>query len=178
MTDPKYLTKVYLKQGGDELVGADGGKFNMEDGFSFFFDGDVEVEQENLKAFLQGAVTTQTIGQGAASTVFSVLNLPSRVKYFFLSMTSTCINASVYLCSGVIAGDWMYIIVRSGSCASGVATVLLSGVSLVTFAGADNSKIVLNNSTNSFGAVKLVCLADGVWSVVDPIAYPSSTLFT
>jgi hypothetical protein len=179
MSDNSYQPKVYKEQGGDVLVVASGGTFKIEDGASFFFDNSTyEVTQSQLKSLLYGAVKSAvTIGQGAVSTVFSVVNLSYSKRYIILSMTSTCVSGSAFLTSGPVVGQELYIMVRSGSCASGAVVVSCSGVSLVAL-GHDHSRFTLYNSDASAGCVHLICINDGEWSVMDSDKNSGSLTFT
>jgi hypothetical protein len=65
MPDNTYQSKVYTKQGGDELVVASGGKVTVEAG------GTIEVSAGTLtpgtNAIADGAVTTAKLASGAAT---------------------------------------------------------------------------------------------------------------
>ena len=65
MSDKTYQTKVYTKQGGEELVVASGGKITVESG------GTIDVSAGTLipgtSAIADGAVTTVKLASGAAT---------------------------------------------------------------------------------------------------------------
>jgi len=68
MTDTTYLTKVYIKQGGEELVIADGGKITVESGGSIEgigLDGNVAVAADVLAIPLTAAHVSKTTGADA-----------------------------------------------------------------------------------------------------------------
>jgi hypothetical protein len=175
MADTTYQTTVYEKHGGNEFViasggqitGESGGVMDVQDGFTFYFDKTANpVTAAKMKAAIAWGANFSVIGQGAASTVFSVSNLQNSCRVIFLSCTSTMVNGSVWLCSGAILGQMLDIVVRGGSCASGTVTVYVSGVSLVTPKGLDNSKIVMTNSAASYAVARLICTSNGCWSVI------------
>lgn len=188
MADTNYQPKLYRKQGGNELViadggeitGEDGGIIDLEDGFSFWFDGEEELTQATMKAIFQGAVSVLTITNGSApvatSNTLSLPNIPSRYKYIIFSMYSGLVSASAYLTSGPKAGDYLYLMLKATSCASGQIEIWKSGCSLAGPGGSELTTIQLNNSTNSRGCIKLTCLEDGCWSVLDGSFYPDSTI--
>lgn len=112
-------------------------------------------------------LTTQTIAQGAASTVLSVVNTPSNIQWLIISMTSTMVAASFWLASNVKKGMNLHVLIRAGSCASGAVVFSTSGVSVVGRMGLDVSGFTLNNSTNSTAYVHLHALQDDEWSVIN-----------
>lgn len=68
MTDTTYQTKVYIKQGGEELVIADGGKITVESGGSIEgigLDGNVAVAADVLAIPLTAAHVSKTTGADA-----------------------------------------------------------------------------------------------------------------
>lgn len=107
------------------------------------------------------------IGQGAVSTVFSVINLNDSLTYFYFSMTSTCIYASVWLPSVSAIGRELYIWLTRGSCASGRVWFSTSGCSLVNYFGSRISGFFLRNSVASCGWVHLVATNTSEWSVIE-----------
>lgn len=110
-----------------------------------------------------------TIGQGATSTVLSVVNIPARTaKYIIISMTSTCTQASMWLTSVPAIGRELYIWIARGSCASGSVAISTSGCSIVGLhTKSDISVFHLRNSTTSTGRVRLVATGATEWSVIE-----------
>lgn len=143
MSDATYQTKIYMQRGGDALIVKEGGEVNIAD-------------QDIAKA--------EVIGQGATSTVFSVVNLP-KSKFITLSMTSTCVNPSFWLTS-CLAGAEVFLQQGQGSCASGVIDVSLSGCTLLGSLGVAINSFEMHNSAASACRVHLVAMKDNVWSIV------------
>jgi len=148
--------RVNLLQGGD-YISID------SDGYLDFFGYSVTGIQ--AKNALYDRLQVSAIATGAVSTALSVLNQPKNTKYITISMTSTCISALFWLTS-CMAGEEAWIIVRSGSTASGAVYLSTSGCSLVGWRGNALSGLTLNNSIASAPAVHLVCLTTNEWSVI------------
>lgn len=151
-----YQEKVGLEQGADRF-------YMKEDGEFKFYDQDLTGLQ--LRDQLVSHYNEVTIGQGATSTLLSVVNLPSGYKWVNLSLTSTLVSASFWLTS-CVAGQEVYLKIHAGSCASGQIDVSLSGCSLVGVRGTNISGFELTNSAASCPIVHLVCHTDDEWEVV------------
>lgn len=193
MADATYNNQnVYRKQEGDELVVADGGQVTVEDGgeielesggkvsgesggilemlsgFLFYFlSSSYQLTAEQLKSGLYNQQQKQLIGQGATSTVFSVINYPGHIGTVVFSMTSTCIAGSFAMTSDPTVGEEVLLKMHQGSTASGVVTILFSGCSYVGIKGSTLNSVTLYNSAASTGYIKLKCFTAGEWTVVD-----------
>lgn len=186
MADTTYQPKIYIKQGGDisvvasggeeiiesggKLSGESGGILNLEDGFMFYWDDSSsdKVTAENLKAVLLGGAKFSVRATSTISTSFSVggQNLFNSVKYYIFSMTSTMVNGSAWLCSSPTPGQTMDILIRGGSCASGLLLISCSGVSLVNYRGSDISRITLYNSGASAAYMRVLATSSSEWSII------------
>jgi len=152
----------------------------------FFMDDDAEFNFYGTK--VTGAELKAQLVYGAdvlaydvrASVVLSAnfgVNIPNTQKYVTIVMTSTLVTGSAYLTSGPIKGQELFIKLIAGTTASGNILFSMSGVSLVTWMGTDNSRFIMYNSTNSQAMIHLVCTSDGCWSVMD-ISSPAAVTFT
>ena len=186
MADTTYQPKIYLKQGaenfiiasggeaiiesGGKLSGESGGILNLEDGFSFYFDDSSSsaVTAANLKAMLLGGAKFSVRATSTLSASFSIggNNLYNSVRFYLFSMTSTMVNGSAWLCSAPTPGQLMDILIRGGSCASGLLLVSCSGVSLVNYRGSDISRFTLYNSGTSASKVTLLATSASEWSII------------
>jgi hypothetical protein len=161
----KYQTEVGRKQGGDTMFFKSGGILDVDEAFTFYLGG---VDRTKLfGAQLDQKYTKQTIGQGAASTVFSVPNYPGSVGMIVLSMTSTCVNASFAMISDPVPGENVIIALGQGSTISGLVTILFSGCSFVGRRGSTLNSVTLYNSVDSTGRIELRCYNAGEWTLVD-----------
>ena len=166
---------IYTEQGGSKKVfksGAEqemqsGAFFDMQDGSLLKFDASAkEVSASQARVPLYDRLQQSVIGQGAASTKFSVVNLPNYVGVVFLSMTSTLVSASFWLRSCELGED-VWIFVRSGSVGSGQIDVSCSGCSIIGLRGSSISGFELHNSAASAPAVHLRAIADNQWAVLE-----------
>ncbi len=150
--------KVTMPQNADTL------SFDS-DGYMDFFG--YAMTGQQLYKRLYKSLKVLKIGQGATSDVFSTINMPSAYRYIILSMTSNLVQGSFWLTSSPSVGDEVYLLLRSGSVASGSVVVSASGVSIVGQLGTAITLFHLMNSSNSAAMAHLVCLSDGEWSIVD-----------
>jgi hypothetical protein len=177
-----YITTVYQEQGGNKYVAGSGGAFAVESGGSIgIYSGAQMTVESGGNLALAGANLagddarrilvselggTVIIGQGATSTVLSIVNLPKNVRTVLLSGTSTMIAGSFWLTS-VSAGREVFLMFGGGSTstASGVVTVSCSGCSLLGSVGTAISGFQMNMSA-SHCAILLRAVEDNVWAVV------------
>lgn len=189
MADATYQTLVYLDSGGDRLnVTSDGqllvevgGSININSGATLVLDSGAglsmassvnfglagqDVAVDDMRRVLISQQETVVIGQGATSTVLSVVNLPKNVKTVILSGTSTMINASFWLTS-CSEGQTVWLLYggNSTSTNSGVVTVSMSGCTLLDSIGVSISTFVMNMSA-SLPAVYLQAVEDNCWAIV------------
>jgi hypothetical protein len=155
--DATYQTKVYMERGGERLVVGSGGKIDVESG------GQINI-MDGAGFAPAGGVT---IGQGAVSTVLSIINLPPLVRTVLLSGTSTMTAGSFWLTS-VSAGREVFLMFCGGSTstASGLVLVSLSGCTLLNSVGLSISTMELNNSGASYPGIMLRAIEDDVWATV------------
>ena len=74
MADASYVPKVYIKQGGEELVIASGGKLNVEAGGQLVVDG-------TQGAALTAALTTITIADAEGTPDYALSALTTATPY-------------------------------------------------------------------------------------------------
>lgn len=149
--DATYQTLVYREQGGNALVVKAEGEIFVNSG------GVVKIADMNIAGI-------SVIGQGATSTILSVVNLPD-CKFVTLSMTSTMATGSFWLTS-CKAGAEVYLFLASGSTQSGCVHVSLSGVTLLGSIGVPITSFTMYNSAASTPGVHLIAMKDNVWSIV------------
>jgi hypothetical protein len=155
-------SKVGIKQGADTIFIDDDGYFNVDG---------VNVTGDQLRNALYAPMQIQRPVNSTLTTSYadSQKNLISGVGVVIFSTTSNHINMSFWLTS-CLAGREVIMMIRAGSVtgASGVIWVSTSGCSLVGILGdAGISGFFLRGSAASQAYVKLKCLTDGEWSVVD-----------
>jgi hypothetical protein len=153
-----YQAKVGFYQGADRF-------FIKEDGF-FQFD-DQEVTGTQLKAQLYTGMQKQIIGQGAGSTLLSVVNYPGEVGMVVFSMTSTMVTGAFAMVSGVKQGEEVLLKLAQGSTQSGEVTLTFSGCSYIGLYGSVLNSVTLQNSVGSAAYIKLKCFADDEWTAID-----------
>lgn len=194
--DDTYQTDVYRERPGDTLnIGSDGaltvwsggeiignsvGYMSCEDGFEFFFN-DRTISAARMLNYLVGRPRWSIItDDGTTGDTISAMGgsdppvLPSMMGYIVFSITDELSDASARMPSAHI-GEELVIIMRGiGSTGSikihfsGVTSTLnISGVACIGQSEDDLSMIRLRNSQTSFGFLRLVGVADGVWAVID-----------
>ena len=151
-----YQTKVYHQQGGDAEIVASGGTIRILSG------GIIDVRSGGILRPGGGVV----IGQGAVSTVLSIINLPEFARIVVLSGTSNLVNASFWLTS-CSAGRQVFLLYPgpSASNASGVVNLSCSGCVLLGSVGISISVMALGNSA-SHVMLELLAVEDNVWAIV------------
>lgn len=157
-----YQAKVGRYQGGDRFYIKAAGYFQFYD---------QEMTGQQLAHKLAATINVQRIFTASVSTangVFSVANLPANVGHVYLSMTSNTAAPSFYMTS-CVAGQDVWVHIAPGSVASGKVALAASGCSLV-YLGEPITSLTLYNSTNSNGAVHLICINDDEWTVVGEIS--------
>ena len=167
-------TKVYNKQGGDNLVVASGGEINVESS------GKIELQSGSNMKFFSTDITGDSIGNVILSqqtvtqyisdtvSVFAVSIFSPGYGYTFFSVAAGCSKCSIKLPSARL-GATLVIDVRnmeSNAAASIFAASAGGNASLNGIAGTDLSTLAVAAS-NAEGWIKLVCATEGLWSVVD-----------
>lgn len=182
MADATYINQaVYEKQGGNELVIADGGKltvesggetegqsggyFDAQTGYAYYFTSSSnEVSAAQMRALLWNQTQFSIIANTAG--VLSVTNLPSAGVIIF-SLADAASNASAWLTStGGIPGQIMQLMVRGGGSAASIY-ISMSGVSLVGTLSGDVSSFSLQTSATSNATIRLLLTDTSEWSIID-----------
>lgn len=192
MGDTNYQTGVYLKQGADEFVVADGGQITVEDGgeleiesggdvsgesggtltakdgFSFYFkDSSQAMTAQQMLSVLWAKTQHSVIANTAG--VLSVTNLPS-VGTIIFSMADAASNASAWFTSMAGVVGMQLILFMRGVGSTGSVYISTSGVSIVGTTSGDISSISIQNSAASSGRLTLVCTDTDEWSIMDKSA--------
>lgn len=186
------MPKIYKDTNGDrqvvksggEIQGESGGIGDFQEGFLFFLGTDQEtITAQKIGAFLRGRVNRTYIGQsqGAGSGVLSALGgssppvLPSFNGYIVFSIGGTapsCNSASARMWTGHAGEEVLMQIMGSMSTALILICFSNSGFSGVSCQGRVNSKaalsaMIIKASAASVAWVKLACITDGTWSIID-----------
>jgi hypothetical protein len=197
MSDSNYQTKVYRKQGGDELVIAssgqqtveDGGEIGVESGGKLDIDTGAEMYiGERSSAFyaehlggLLDALFTHSIITNSAGVLQSLVamggsNPPimySAPGTYHLSLATAASNASLRLPSATRVGQ---VLIFDGTTMAISASVLitasnsgLTGVKLSNWAGVECScfRMFVSQLSDAKPKVTLICDAVGHWAVAD-----------
>jgi len=190
--DETYRTIVYAEQGGARHIIGSGGQIVAESGGSIVIAsaaGTLRMESGATLSVYSGTVfglaggnlagddvrrilvselagDTVIIGQGAISTILSILNLPKNVRTVILSGTSTMVAGSFWLTS-VSQGREVFLLFGGGSAstASGTVTVSTSGCSVIGSVGTAISGFKMNMSASHCG-ILLRAIEDNIWAVI------------
>jgi len=191
--DETYQTTVYQEQGGNRYVAGSGGQITAESGGSIviasaagtlrmesgatlsaysgtvfgFAGGNVAGDDMRRMLVSELAGDTVIIGQGAGSTVLSVLNLPKNARIVILSHTSTMVSASFWLTS-VSQGREVFLFGGPGSNLSGQIDISTSGCTLIGSCGIPVSGVEVHNSGSAISCwmLHLTAIRDNVWAIV------------
>jgi hypothetical protein len=170
-----YQEKVGMERGGDRFYMKSDGEFK-------FYDTDFTGAQMKgvVNSPLNKTIVINSAGVLSANGGSAPPVLPSNHGLIILSIADAASNASARLASGK-AGEVLTIITRGGGSAGSVlilvsgATSGISGVAVNGLMSGALSSIILHNSAASQAYIKLQCITDGTWEVVD-INYLNVTL--
>lgn len=148
-------TKVHLPQGGGTLSVDSDGKFS-------FFGTEVTGQQlyNLLYSPLQNTIIVNT------TSVLSVVNLPANNGTIIFSIAVSADDASAWLTSGAKEGQELIMMTR-GACSTASVFISMSGVSVIGFISGDVSSISMHCSAASQAFIRLRCLDDDCWSVME-----------
>jgi hypothetical protein len=147
--------KVGRLQGAETLFVKSDGYFNVDD---------TDLTGAELKTNIYTALQATIIINSAG--VLSTINLPSQHGYVVLSITDAASNASAWLQS-CKKGQVMVVMGRGAGSIGSVLISLITGVSLVGLISGDMSSISFHMSANSQPFIRLACLSDNEWSVIE-----------
>lgn len=187
MSDLTYMTKVYRKRPGDELVIADGGVITVESGGGLALETSSELtlgdrssvfyaEQLGgaIDALFTHSIITNSAGVLQSLTAMGGSNPPvmySTPGIYHLSLATAASNASLRLPSATVIGQ---ILILDGGTMALSASVLITasnsgitGVSLANHSGTALScfRMFVSQQADDKPKVVLICNTVGTWSV-------------
>lgn len=166
-------SKVYLEQGAEKLVGKSGGTLDAESGFGFLMK-DTTFTSNRLEGLFNYHFT-KTVKQNSAGVLSahggsSPPVLQSGGGTFILVLDSTASNASARIPSAQ-SGQIMFIDIDPSTSEASVLIVAsnsgFTGVSVEGIKGSALSAFALTQAGSDAGYVKLACIDDGTWAIVD-----------